>query len=119
MIAWDGIERRRFVRVKLHYKTNISDEQGLIISTYAEEISQRGMKVSIKRELKRSCKLALEIYLREEPIICKGKVVWAKKIESDCLECGVVYDTGIELYDLKDEDKRLIKQFIAQKKQEQ
>lgn len=118
-MPWDGIERRRFVRVKLHCKTSISDEQGAVISTYAEEISQKGIKVSIKRELKRSSMVDLEIYLREEPIVCKGKVVWVRKVEGDYLEGGVVYDTGIELREVSQDDKRLIKQFIIQKKEEE
>ena len=28
MIAWDGIERRRFVRVKLHCTASLTDEEG-------------------------------------------------------------------------------------------
>jgi len=118
MIAWDGIERRRFIRVKLHCKTSISDQEGLTISTYAEEISEKGLKVSIKQELKRSSLVDLEIYLRPQPIVCKGKIVWVRKIESDYLEGGVVYDIGIELRNLKEDDKKLIKQLIIQKKQQ-
>lgn len=117
MSAWDGIERRRFIRVKLRCQTNISETKDSAISTYAEDISQKGMKVSIKRELKLSSIVDLEIYLRQEPIICKGKIVWVRRIESDYLEGGLVYDVGIELREVKQEDKRLIKQFIAQKKE--
>jgi hypothetical protein len=118
MSAWDGIERRRFVRVKLHFTASITDSQGVTISTYAEEISQKGVKVSIKRELKRSTDVELEIYLRREPLVCKGKVAWVRKIEGEYLEGGVVFDTGIELYDLSQEDKKLIKTIILQKKEE-
>jgi len=67
--------------------------------------------------LKRLSKVDLEIYLREEPIVCKGKIAWVRKIEGDYLEGGVVYDTGIELRDINQDDQRLIKQFIVQKKQ--
>jgi len=83
MSAWDGIERRRFIRVKLHCQTNIYGGPDIIISTYAEDISQKGLKVSIKRELKHSSLVDLEIYLRENPIICKGKIAWVRKIEGD------------------------------------
>ena len=117
MSAWDGIERRRFIRVKVHCQTNIADAEDNTISTYAEDLSQKGLKVSIKRELKRLSMVDLEIYLREEPIVCKGKIAWVRKIEGDYLEGGVVYDTGIELRDINQDDQRLIKQFIVQKKQ--
>jgi PilZ domain len=116
MIAWDGIERRRFIRIKLHCTASITDSKGVTISTYAEEVSEKGVKVSIKRELKRLTKVSLEIYLREDPVICQGKVAWVRKIEGEYLEGGVVFDTGIELIGLKEEDKQLIKSLILQKK---
>jgi len=47
MSAWDGIERRRFIRVKVHCQTNIADAEDNTISTYAEDLSQKGLKVSI------------------------------------------------------------------------
>ena len=118
MSVWDGIEKRRFVRVRLHCTANIKDLDGLSISTYAEEISEKGVKVSIKRQLQRLTRLELEIYLRPEPLICKGKVVWVKKTEGDYLEGGVIFDTGIELYDLKEEDKKLLKKLVVQAREE-
>ncbi len=117
-MAWDGIERRRFIRVKLHCTASIIDSGGVTISTYAEEISEKGVKVSIKRDLKRLTKVDLEIYLREDPVVCEGRVAWIKKIEGEYLEGGVIFDTGIELTGLKVEDEKLIKNLLLQKKGE-
>tara|TARA_B100000315_G_scaffold246892_1_gene274818 strand:+ start:437 stop:799 length:363 start_codon:yes stop_codon:yes gene_type:complete len=118
MMSWDGIDRRRFVRVKVSFKAHIYDEERTIISTYAEELSQKGIKVSIKKELKRKTLVDLEIYVRDEPIICRGKIVWVKKIEGSYLESGFIFDIGIELQELKEEDKKYIKSFILQKRKE-
>src|SRR4030042_7006110 len=106
MIAWDGIERRRFVRVKVYFKTHIYDAEKASIITFAEEMSAKGMKVSIQRELKRSLVVDLEIYLREVPIACKGRVAWAKRVEGASLESGIVFDTGIEFRELSPEDQK-------------
>lgn len=112
-MVWDGIERRRFVRVKLSVKADISGKGQAMISTCAEDISEGGMKVTIGEELEKSSSVNLEIYLRQEPIKCKGKVVRVKKIESPYLKHGVVFDTGIEFQDLSQEDKTTIRSLVT------
>ena len=119
MISWDGIDRRRFVRVRVSFKAHVYDPERVTVLAYAEEISQRGVRLSIKKELKASSTVDLDIFLREEPIKCKGKVVWVKKVEGEYLEGGFIFDVGIELRDLSQKDKQIIKTFVLRKKKEQ
>ncbi|MBN3040785.1 MAG: PilZ domain-containing protein [Candidatus Omnitrophica bacterium] len=118
MPAWDGIDRRRFVRVKVYFKTNVSEKEKFSISSFAEELSQSGIRISIKRELDVFSLVDLEIFLREEPIVCQGKVIWVKKVEGEHIEGGVIFDVGLKLRKISVEDRLLIKTFVAQKKKE-
>ena len=49
MVAWDGINHRRFVRVKVHFQTDIYHSGEDTIVAYAEDISKKGLKISIKK----------------------------------------------------------------------
>ena len=116
-MIWDGIERRRFVRVKVSFRTDIYDDKEATISTSAEDISEVGIRVAIKEGLKVSSLVDLEIYLTEAPLICKGKVIWTKKVEAEYLKDKVIFDTGIEFQDLKEEDRLTIKHLVDSQKQ--
>ena len=118
-MTWDGIERRRFVRVKLSVKTDISPDKETMISTCAEDISEGGLKVTVGEELEKGAIVDLEIYLRQDPIRCKGKVVRVNKIESSYLKHGVVFDIGIEFHEMTEDDKSAIKGLISNIKRQQ
>ena len=112
-MVWDSINRRRFVRIIFPFTTHIYPSQKEAITTYTENISIGGIKVTIKRELAVSSIVDLKVYLRKEPITCKGKIAWVKKRESEYLEeDNVFFDIGIEFQDIKEEDKIIIKDRI-------
>ena len=112
-MIWDGIERRKFVRVQFSFPANIIADNKVMLSACAEDISEEGIRIVTAEELELSSIIDLEIYLAEKPIICKGKVVRVKKIESEHLRHGVVFDTGIEIQDFSEEDKLAIKNIIS------
>ena len=111
-MIWDGIERRKFVRVQFSFPANIIADNKVMVSACAEDISEEGIKIITSEELEISSIVDLEIYLGTKPIVCKGRVVRVKKIESEHLKHGVVFDTGIEMQKLKEEDKLMIKKLI-------
>ena len=117
-MIWDGIERRKFVRVQFSFPANIIADNKLMLSACAEDISEEGIKIVTAEELEISSIIDLEIYLGEKPIVCKGKVVRVKKIESEHLRHGVVFDTGIEMQNLSQEDKLAVKNIVDALKQE-
>ena len=112
-MIWDGIERRRFVRVKLSVKTDIRHGDQSMIAACAEDISEGGIKVTIDQELNVSSIVDLEIYLQREPIKCKGKIVRVNKIESQYLKHGVAFDVGIKFEEMSEEDRITIKNLVA------
>jgi len=118
-MIWDGIERRKFTRVRFSFPANIIADNKVMVSACAEDISEGGVRVITAEELGVSSIVDLEIYLGEKPIVCKGKVVRVKKIESKNLKYGIVFDTGIELKGLKEEDRLVIEDFVTTLKEKE
>ena len=112
-MIWDGIERRKFLRVHFSFPANIIADNKVMVSACVEDISEEGLKIITSEELEISSIIDLEIYLGDRLIVCKGKVVRVKKVESTHLKHGVVFDTGIEMQNLKKEDKLAIKKLVA------
>ena len=111
-MIWNGIEKRRFVRANFPCKITIYMPSQHIISTHTENIGAGGVRVVISERLDTSSEVGLEIKLGEEPIRCQGRVVWA--IESDDTSEGkpLSYDTGIEFYQINEEDRSVINNFV-------
>lgn len=114
----DDVNRRRFIRVDFPFTIHITPSEDEAVSTYTEDISEGGVKVFIAEKLKTSSIVILAIYLEPRPIVCKGRVIWAKKRVSDFIEGEVFFDTGIEFYEIKEEDKLLIKDRVAELEKE-
>ncbi len=112
-ISWDGINRRRFIRVKYPFTVHIYLPGESPISTYTEDISVGGVRVTIKQEIPEAALVDLELYLRIDPIICKGKVSWIKTRESKFLEDTIIHDVGVQFSKVKAGDKKDIKKQVA------
>ncbi|MBU2474312.1 MAG: PilZ domain-containing protein [Candidatus Omnitrophica bacterium] len=112
LMAWDGSEKRRFVRANFPCKITIYIPQEQVISAQTENISAGGVRVIIDKELKVSLSVDLELYFTENPVKCKGRVVWMLSKEN--LESVEIkkYDVGIEFYRIASADRSLISKFI-------
>ncbi|MBU2265893.1 MAG: PilZ domain-containing protein, partial [Candidatus Omnitrophica bacterium] len=97
-MQWDGLNRRRFVRVQYPFTVHIYLPDRPPISTYTEDVSEGGIKVTVRENIPLEVSVDLEIYLRSEPIICKGKVTWVGERISQYLEGVKLYDTGFEFF---------------------
>lgn len=104
----DTIDRRRFIRVEFPFTIHIYYSKKLAISAYTEDISEGGVKVTIKEALPLGAVVELELYVRQQPITCKGKVIWLKQRSSDYFEDEKFYDTGIEFQHLAKDDQEVI-----------
>ncbi len=111
-MAWDGIEKRRFVRANFPCKIIIYLPQEHSLMSHTEDIGAGGLRVIIKEELELSLIVGLEIFLNGEPIICKGRVVWNIEREKESSKDKNRYDTGIEFYEIKEEDRRVIDNLV-------
>ncbi|MCF7908499.1 MAG: PilZ domain-containing protein [Candidatus Omnitrophica bacterium] len=111
-MQWDGINRRRFVRVQYPFTVHIYVPGEPPISSYTEDISTGGIKVTIKQVIAKSTLVDLEIYLKSDPVLCKGVVSWARERKSKFLEDTIIHDLGIEFSEVKTGDKRSIKKQV-------
>ena len=109
-MSWDKIDRRRFLRIKFPFTIHLYPIGKPPISAYAEDISAGGVKVTIHQKLKISSLVDLEVYVKLRPIVCKGKVVWINKRESEFLEGETFFDVGMEFQGLKLEEEEAVKE---------
>ena len=108
----DSIDRRRFIRVSFPFTIHILISKALAVSAYTEDISEGGVKVTIKEKLEIDSLADLEIFIREDPIKCSGKVIWIKERESDLIEGAVFFDIGIKFQGISQENIRMIGQHV-------
>ena len=109
-MAWDTINRRKFLRIKFPFTVHIYLSEESPISAYTEDISEGGIKFTTRQDLRSSSPVNLEIYVKLRPVVCKGEIVWIKKRKSEYLEGEIFFDVGVELQGLSAEDKDAIKE---------
>lgn len=116
---WDGLDRRKFPRVKFPClmifgakKTNPHKEDTFL--THTENIGLGGICVVINKDPKMFSKVQLEIDLLDldEHVICEGKVVWSVKRSGVVKKKPMFYDVGIEFDELKKSDSRRLEEVV-------
>jgi len=101
-------ENRRFIRIAVPCKIFISLPKKHTIVTYSEDIGDGGIRVNIKEKLSYSSLVDLEIYIKDEKIITQGEIAYTLYYKKTPL----YYSTGIEFYNMKEVDRRLINNFV-------
>jgi len=109
-MSQDKIDRRRSVRIKFPFTIHLYPTGKPPISAYTEDISAGGVKVTVHREFKVSSLVDLEVYVKLRPIVCKGKIIWINRRESEFLEGEIFFDIGMEFQGLKPEEEEAIKE---------
>ena len=117
-MSWDKIDRRRFLRIKFPFTMHLYPTGESPISAYAEDISTGGVRVTVHQELDISSLVDLEIYVKLRPVVCKGKVIWINRRESEFLEGEIFFDIGIEFQGIKAEGVEAIKERLDRIMQE-
>ncbi len=114
MGRWDGLDRRKFPRVKypclivLRHGESENDKE--VILTHTENLGVGGVCVVLKQNVKMFCPVEVELDLLDlgNHIKCPGKVVWNVRRKMEDNQKPLYYDIGIEFNDLnKNERDRL------------
>ncbi|UCD15884.1 MAG: PilZ domain-containing protein, partial [Candidatus Omnitrophota bacterium] len=104
---------RKFVRVKFPCEICVDIPQNEVISTHTENISAGGIRVILEQKLQTAAIISLTIYkITENPIICKGRIVWIFTRRHPHNKDASLFDTGIEFCEIADEDISRIKKFV-------
>ncbi len=111
---FEGIEKRRFVRANFPCKIIIFTPPEHTILTHTENIGAGGIRVIIEEKIGVGEIVGLEIYLNEtkNPISCKGRIVWVMEKQSLYRKNLLFFDTGIEFYEIKKENRETIKNLV-------
>ena len=112
VMDWEGLEKRRFVRAKFPCKIIVYPPCEHVIISHTEDISAGGVRVIISDNLDISSLVGLEIYLKEKPIACKGRVVWVVEKANSASDKSSMFDTGIEFYEINEKDKETIGKLV-------
>ena len=114
MGRWDGLDRRKFPRVKYPCLVVIrhgeDESQKEVILTHTENLGVGGVCVVLKQNVKMFCPVYIELDLLDlgNHIKCNGKVVWNVRRKAEDGSKPLFYDIGIEFVDLdKRENSRL------------
>ncbi len=122
MSPWDGLNRRRFPRVKYPCQVIVRNEQQNkeVILAHTENIGVGGVCAILKKGLPMFALVEVELDLLdfEDHVKCQGKVVWSVRRKSSEENKPMFYDIGIEFMDISDQDRarvettveRLVKQ---------
>ncbi len=109
---WSGINRRRFPRAEYPCRITIyTKDAPQIFSTRTQNIGEGGVCVILDKELKLFSVVGLELFLENghAPLNCTGRVVWVVKKRGSKPDAGVMFDTGIEFADVKNQDKERVR----------
>ncbi|MFA6282460.1 MAG: PilZ domain-containing protein [Candidatus Omnitrophota bacterium] len=109
---YDGIEKRKFHRVRCPCKILIHNIPERSITTHTENISAGGIRILTEGKIDTNSAVDIEIKLKEQTITCKGKVVWVVDRQSPYKKGIIYHDTGIEFHGIKDGQRDIIHNFI-------
>lgn len=117
MVAWDGLNRRRFPRVKYPCLVVLRNETGSgggVILTHTENVGVGGVCVILKQNIKMFSEVSVELDLLDlgDHIKAKAKVVWNVQRKNDEEHKPSFYDVGLEFIDLSNKDKSRLENII-------
>lgn len=120
---WDGIDKRRFPRVRYSCSIYIRRKDSTqTISTMTENVGGGGICVILNEDIGLFKGVDIEIRLADgkEAIKSKGTVVWVVKKQEIGHRDKIEYDTGIEFMDIKPTDRarvmKAVENILRQKK---
>ena len=114
-MVWQGFDIRKFPRVDVGLKVNVSsiENSKISIDGITKNIGIGGICVYSNKKLsifdRVTVKLFLDLDLKPEFISCNGQVAWVVKTKEDKEEG---YDIGIQFLNITLKDKSKIERFI-------
>ena len=119
MSPWEGLNRRRFPRVKypclvtVWYGEEGEGERETFL-THTENLGIGGSCIICHKRFKMFAPIEMEIDLldMEGHVRCKGKIVWVVQRKDPDSRKPLTYDIGVEHEDLNEEDKRRVSKIV-------
>lgn len=110
-------EKRRYPRldinVDIEWKKISAAATDAVIKGVSKNISEGGICLLVYEKLNTGDILSLDIKLPSGKMIrSRGKVAWIKEFEIIGQKIEKGYDAGIELVDVNEEDKKVLKEFV-------
>jgi len=100
MTAWEGLNRRKFPRVNFPCLVIVRPDETHedVILTHTENIGKGGICATIKKSVKISTPVRLELDLIDghDHVKCEGKVVWVVRRKATDPKKPQFYDIGVE-----------------------
>ncbi len=109
-MKYSGREKRRFKRANFACKIYILTVPLHTIECRTENIGAGGVRVIIDEELPVSSLVGIELYLSQEPIKSRGRIVWV--VEKKVSYQKDKFDTGIEFHQISETDRKTIDIFV-------
>ncbi len=117
MSYWEGLNRRKFPRMKYPCIVMIRLGQGTgdTILTHTENIGIGGICVITKQNIKLFTPVKIELDLLDlgEHMKCQGKVVWSIRRKEAVEKKKSFYDIGIEFMNLGEKETRRLEKIIS------
>ena len=111
-MSWGFKERRKFPRARFTCKIVVSLSPHSVIAQ-TKNISAGGIRISMAEMVNPADIIDLELFLKKDnPIRCKGRVVWATEVMNPMENIASMYDVGIEFLDISDQDREYIKNMV-------
>ena len=117
MGRWDGLDRRRFPRVKFPCMVIISDAAGKpldAVLTHTENVGVGGVCIVLKKDIKMFSPVEVELDLLDlgEHIRCPGRVVWNVQRQQSVKRKPLYYDLGVEFQGLGEKERRRLEEVV-------
>ena len=120
-LDFKGIERRQVKRIKgiiVEYRKHGSRDAPR--SAFLRDMSSKGLSISVTENFNVRTILDLNVYLTgvDRPAAVEAKVCWVKISEYFLKADKVHFDVGLKICSAKEEDLKLIEQYIERHKTE-
>jgi len=108
----NNFEKRRFIRADFPCRIIVKTPKERVIMSHTENIGAGGVRVILGEELNISLVADLEIYLDNDPLKCKGRVVWIVGKINPVTGKSSMFDTGIEFYQISPENQEIVSNLV-------
>lgn len=112
---YNGVERRHYPRLRsavIEY--SFMDKESPEEAAFTRDVGAGGISIIVNEKIELEVLLILKIYLPDynDPVKAKGKVVWRQE-SAFKLPQTTRYDIGIEFFEISDEDKQKISEYVG------
>lgn len=94
-------ERRQSPRAAFPCKITVT-QRGKTLSSHIDNLSKGGIKVILDEAIEPMTNVDIELFLKkDDPIICKGTIMWVKEERNPLEKNAIMFSTGIMFKNLE------------------